>query len=222
MDECLNCGYVKQSEDEYILLSPLECPHCGVEYGVKPYKKIAPFYYKGKKCLNCGYERTFEDDQIVFSTECPKCLAIYEKIEQKLLQEKQERERRELKENNKTQSRERREITIALICLFIGIVIISLWVFHKYNDVVSRQEKMKNMQNATPSADARFYFTLPPDMKKESDMRRDVYDAANRGAMDALYEHDNDPRTKREMERIAEEKVQEAILQDRMLHRRHP
>jgi predicted Zn-ribbon and HTH transcriptional regulator len=111
MDECLNCGYVRQPEDEHILLSPLECPCCGVEYGVKPYKKIAPFYYKGKKCLNCGYERTFEDDQIVFSTECPKCLAIYEIVEGRLINEEREREmvrrERERKEHEQVTARNR-------------------------------------------------------------------------------------------------------------------
>ena len=93
MDECLNCGYVRQPEDEYILLSPVECPECGVEYGVKPLKKITPIYYKGKKCLNCGYERTFEDDQIVYSTECPKCLAIYERVERIHFEKEKEREK---------------------------------------------------------------------------------------------------------------------------------
>ncbi|MHB9097124.1 MAG: hypothetical protein ACYC5X_04795 [Syntrophales bacterium] len=42
-----------------------------------------------KKCLNCGYERKPEDDsEFTPASECPKCRAIYDKVE-KWLREKE-------------------------------------------------------------------------------------------------------------------------------------
>jgi len=42
----------------------------------------------GKECLNCGYERQPEDEsEFTPAAECPKCHAIYEKVE-KWLREK--------------------------------------------------------------------------------------------------------------------------------------
>lgn len=45
------------------------------------------------KCLNCGYERQGKDDLygIIPSTECPKCHAIYEKVERWLLKKEYEK-----------------------------------------------------------------------------------------------------------------------------------
>ncbi len=34
-----------------------------------------------KKCLKCGYQRKPEDDKLTPQTECPKCGALYNKIE---------------------------------------------------------------------------------------------------------------------------------------------
>jgi len=63
-----------------------------------------------KKCLNCGYERQEKDDQygIIPSTDCPKCGAIYEKVEKYLGEkERQEKERKEQEEREIEAQRER-------------------------------------------------------------------------------------------------------------------
>jgi len=51
-----------------------------------------------KKCLNCGYERQPEDkSEFIPASECPKCRAIYEKVE-KFIKEKEEKEKEKEKE----------------------------------------------------------------------------------------------------------------------------
>ncbi|EKD66970.1 MAG: hypothetical protein ACD_48C00651G0002 [uncultured bacterium] len=76
-----------------------------------------------KKCLNCGYERQPEDESdFIPASECPKCRAIYEKVEKWLLEKEREKaekilkmEQEKLKEHQKIlagrrQSEEREKI----------------------------------------------------------------------------------------------------------------
>jgi uncharacterized RDD family membrane protein YckC len=66
------------------------------------------FLFEGNrmsKCLNCGYERQEKDDQygIIPLTECPKCHAIYEKVERLLLKKEYEKAEEWLAENKRGQ-----------------------------------------------------------------------------------------------------------------------
>lgn len=55
-----------------------------------------------KKCLNCGYERQPEDESgFTHASECPKCHAIYEKVEKWLLKKEYEKAEEWLNEKGK-------------------------------------------------------------------------------------------------------------------------
>lgn len=81
------------------------CPHCQTKFLWTPDATITK-----KKCLNCGYERQEKDDkyEIVPSTECPKCGAIYEKVEKIIRECEREstQEKIRLKEEQKMRERE--------------------------------------------------------------------------------------------------------------------
>lgn len=108
MTKCTNCGYVSQPEDEYIPISPLECPRCGEVYGEIPQKSSPPVINPIKKiCLNCGYERQPQDESAFTpTTECPKCHAIYEKVERWLLKKEYEKAEEWLNEKKRGQSQD--------------------------------------------------------------------------------------------------------------------
>jgi len=117
MIKCLNCGCVWKWGYEYTNTSHSKCPRCGSstyihdDYNgndVPSYNTIIK-----KKCLNCGYERQKKDDKYEFvpSTECPRCHAIYEKVE-KFQENKRERihERIRLGEEQKKLTQEHNTI----------------------------------------------------------------------------------------------------------------
>jgi len=122
MTRCINCGCVWKSDYDNPDLLHKKCPRCGSRtqtqdtyngndipsydtlahknHNYKYHKdKIPPILAVRKKCLNCGYERQEKDDLygIIPPSDCPKCGAIYEKVE-KFQENKRERElERELK-----------------------------------------------------------------------------------------------------------------------------
>ena len=62
-----------------------------------------------KICLNCGYERQAKDESaFIPESECPKCRAIYKKVE-KFIKEKEEKEEEKLRWEAEEQGRKEEE-----------------------------------------------------------------------------------------------------------------
>lgn len=88
----------------------VQCPYCQTKFLWSP-----EFIITKKKCPNCGYRRQEKDnDEVVPLTECPKCGAIYEKVEKDLKEkERQEKEREEQEEREKKAKREKEKRELA-------------------------------------------------------------------------------------------------------------
>ena len=125
-----------------------------------------------KKCLNCGYERQPEDEsEFIPESECPKCRAIYEKVEKwhnekerktQLLEE--ERQNREENDSNQKLSLEDshksalskpfNEKTYKITILVLVILVIGFAYLYWNNHSSSEAEKVAIKKQVDAERDA--------------------------------------------------------------------
>jgi len=89
----------------------VKCPYCQTKFLWSP-----DFIITKKKCPNCGYRRQEKDNEygMVPLTDCPKCGAIYEKVEKYVKEkERQEKEREEQEEREQRAKREQEKRELA-------------------------------------------------------------------------------------------------------------
>lgn len=209
------------------------------------------------ECLYCGYISRPRDEYIYMSQlECPHCGTAYGELPEKPEKEitpkiywNKLQERKQLPIRNEvTIKKEVKQLTTgqAWLLIIVSLVGLTIGLAYIYNSKMAKHEMAK--QNS-PKIDYILKYrplSLPPDMQKEIDMRRDIYEEARRGTQDALFEHDisrsrdfpltlsqplpnlnrgldiNDPLTRMEMEDIAKRQAERAVENDRILHGRPP
>lgn len=95
----------------------VQCPDCQAIFMLKQNYACSPETSPAsaggglttkKKCLNCGYERQERDDQygIIPSTDCPRCGAIYEKVEEILKENERELAHKKIRLEEEQKKRE--------------------------------------------------------------------------------------------------------------------
>lgn len=225
----------------------VQCPYCQTKIFWSP-----EFIITKKKCPNCGYRRQEKDNEYgIPLTECPKCGAIYEKVEKYLKEkERQEKERKEQEERElkAQQERYRKHLekssqlpikkewqhlndNVVMFGIIIAVIIFAAWLENKFTE---KQGNIKIISKEYQSPSIQ--FPHPPDIQNDSDMRRDIYDASRRATVDNKYSMDSQPRglnngggiddslTRMRMEDKAREEAQRNVENDRLIqsHRASP
>ncbi len=182
----------------------VQCPYCQTKIFWSP-----EFIITKKKCPNCGYRRQEKDNEYgIPLTECPKCGAIYEKVEKYLKEkERQEKERKEQEERElkAQQERYRKHLekssqlpikkewqhlndNVVMFGIIIAVIIFAAWLENKFTE---KQGNIKIISKEYQSPSIQ--LPHPPDIQNDSDMRRDIYDASRRAIVVNKYSTDSQP-----------------------------